>query len=122
VARLRHAAYHDRLTGLPTRARLGQHLEAAIEESSAGDGVVALVQLDLDRFKEVNDSLGHTWVTSCWSWSDSGSGRSSPAGAMVARVGADEFAVAARVPGQARRPSWRPTCARRSPPPTRWPG
>ena len=59
VARLRHAAYHDLLTGLPTRARLGQHLDAVIEEAAAEDGVVALVQLDLDRFKEVNDSLGH---------------------------------------------------------------
>ena len=99
VARLRHAAYHDLLTGLPTRARLGQHLEAAIEEASAGDGVVALVQLDLDRFKEVNDSLGHTWGDELLVLVGQRLSRSSPEGAMVARVGADEFAVAARVPG-----------------------
>ncbi|HEV7658037.1 MAG TPA: EAL domain-containing protein [Mycobacteriales bacterium] len=97
VARLRHAAYHDLLTGLPTRARLGQHLEAAIDEG--GDGVVALVQLDLDRFKEVNDSLGHTWGDELLVLVGQRLLRTSPAGAMVARVGADEFAVACRVSG-----------------------
>jgi diguanylate cyclase (GGDEF)-like protein len=99
VARLRHAAYHDLLTGLPTRARLGQHLDAAIEGSSAGDGVVALVQLDLDRFKEVNDSLGHTWGDELLVLVGQRLSRSSPDGAVVARVGADEFAVTVRVPG-----------------------
>jgi len=99
VARLRHAAYHDRLTGLPTRARLGQHLDAVIEEAAAEDGVVALVQLDLDRFKEVNDSLGHTWGDELLVLVGQRLSRSSPGGAMVARVGADEFAVAARVAG-----------------------
>jgi diguanylate cyclase (GGDEF)-like protein len=99
VRRLRHAAYHDLLTGLPTRTRLGQHLEAAIDEASAGDGVVALVQLDLDRFKEVNDSLGHTWGDELLVLVGQRLSRSSPDGALVARVGADEFAVAARVSG-----------------------
>jgi diguanylate cyclase (GGDEF)-like protein len=97
VRRLRHAAYHDLLTGLPTRARLGQHLDAAIDEVSEQDGVVALVQLDLDRFKEVNDSLGHTWGDELLVLVGQRLSRSSPPGALVARVGADEFAVAARV-------------------------
>ena len=97
VARLRHAAYHDLLTGLPTRARLGQHLESAIDEG--GDGVVALVQLDLDRFKEVNDSLGHTWGDELLVLVGQRLTRESPEGAMVARVGADEFAVVGRVSG-----------------------
>ncbi len=99
VRRLRHAAYHDLLTGLPTRTRLGQHLEAAIEDASATGGVVALVQLDLDRFKEVNDSLGHTWGDELLVLVGQRLSRSSPDGALVARVGADEFAVAARVSG-----------------------
>jgi diguanylate cyclase (GGDEF)-like protein len=97
VRRLQHAAYHDLLTGLPTRARLGQHLDTAIDEVSAQDGVVALVQLDLDRFKEVNDSLGHTWGDELLVLVGQRLSRSSPTGALVARVGADEFAVAARV-------------------------
>jgi diguanylate cyclase (GGDEF)-like protein len=99
VARLRHAAYHDRLTGLPTRARLGQHLDAVIDEAAAEEGVVALVQVDLDRFKEVNDSLGHTWGDELLVLVGQRLSRTAPEGAMVARVGADEFAVAARVSG-----------------------
>ena len=99
VARLRHAAYHDLLTGLPTRARLGQHLDAAIEGASAEEGVVALVQLDLDRFKEVNDSLGHTWGDELLVLVGQRLSHSSPEGALVARVGADEFAVTVRVSG-----------------------
>ena len=97
VGRLRHAAYHDLLTGLPTRTRLGQHLEAAIDEVEGG--VVALVQLDLDRFKEVNDSLGHTWGDELLVLVGQRLTRKAPEGAMVARVGADEFAVVGQVSG-----------------------
>jgi diguanylate cyclase (GGDEF)-like protein len=97
VARLRHAAYHDQLTRLPTRAKLSQHVDALIAEG--GGGVVALVQLDLDRFKEVNDSLGHTWGDELLVLVGRRLTASSPEGAMVARVGADEFAVACRMPG-----------------------
>ena len=99
VARLRHAAYHDLLTGLPTRAKLGQQIESLITADDAG--VVALVQLDLDRFKEVNDSLGHTWGDELLVLVGKRLTASSPEGAMVARVGADEFAVACRVAGAA---------------------
>ena len=99
VARLRHAAYHDRLTGLPTRAKLSQHVDEAIGASEPG--VVALVQLDLDRFKEVNDSLGHTWGDELLKLVGRRLQAGSPDGAMVARVGADEFAVASRVPDAA---------------------
>ena len=99
VARLRHAAYHDRLTDLPTRTKLSQHIDGAIE--AGGAGVVALVQLDLDRFKEVNDSLGHTWGDQLLVLVGGRLQASSPPDAMVARVGADEFAVVSRVPDAA---------------------
>jgi diguanylate cyclase (GGDEF)-like protein len=95
VARLRHAAYHDLLTGLPTRAKLGQHVDDAIDADEPG--LVALVQLDLDRFKEVNDSLGHTWGDQLLVLVGRRLSAESPPDAMVARVGADEFAIAARV-------------------------
>jgi diguanylate cyclase (GGDEF)-like protein len=97
VARLRHAAYHDQLTGLPTRARLSQHVDSVVADG--GDGVVALVQLDLDRFKEVNDSLGHAWGDELLITVGRRLTAESPAGAMVARVGADEFAVVCRLSG-----------------------
>ena len=99
VARLRHAAYHDRLTGLPTRAKLSQHIDGAI--AAGGDRLVALVQLDLDRFKEVNDSLGHTWGDELLMLVGGRLRASSPPEAMVARVGADEFAVVTRLPDAA---------------------
>ena len=97
VRRLRHAAYHDLLTGLPTRAMLAQRVDALV--AAGGDGVVALVQLDLDRFKEVNDSLGHTWGDELLVQVGRRLVDRAPAGATVARVGADEFAVACRVGG-----------------------
>ena len=96
LGRLRHAAYHDGLTDLPNRVRLGQVLEDAMQVDEAG--VVALVQLDLDRFKEVNDSLGHTWGDQLLVLVGRRLRVEAPPGALVARVGADEFAVVSRVP------------------------
>jgi diguanylate cyclase (GGDEF)-like protein len=90
--RLRHAAYHDRLTDLPNRSRLSQAIDEAI--AAAGNGsLVALCQLDIDRFKEVNDSLGHTWGDELLARMGERIVDTVPAAAMVARVGADEFAV-----------------------------
>ena len=58
-ARILHAANHDDLTGLANRAVLGDHLEAAIRECRATDTGLALLYLDLDRFKLINDARGH---------------------------------------------------------------
>ncbi|MFP5487190.1 MAG: putative bifunctional diguanylate cyclase/phosphodiesterase, partial [Acidimicrobiia bacterium] len=52
---LGHQATHDALTGLPNRA----HLESALVDAAGGDGERSLLFIDLDRFKLVNDSLGH---------------------------------------------------------------
>jgi len=91
--RLRHAAYHDRLTDLPNRARLSQALDEAIPAATADGGIVVLCQLDVDRFKEVNDSLGHTWGDQLLVQLGERIVTSAPQGSLVARVGADEFAV-----------------------------
>jgi diguanylate cyclase (GGDEF)-like protein len=52
-------AMQDALTGLPNRARLLERLGHAIQRSSRSEKVLALLFIDLDRFKEVNDSFGH---------------------------------------------------------------
>jgi diguanylate cyclase (GGDEF)-like protein len=58
-ARVRHQAYHDPLTGLPNRASFVEHLDEAIRRSKRFGWSLGLMFLDLDRFKRVNDSLGH---------------------------------------------------------------
>jgi diguanylate cyclase (GGDEF)-like protein len=55
--RLQHVSLHDSLTGLPNRAYLQQEIELFYERG--GDAMGALLFIDLDRFKEINDTLGH---------------------------------------------------------------
>jgi len=56
---LEHQALHDALTDLPNRVLLHDRLQSAISAAVRGSGSVALLVMDLDRFKEVNDTFGH---------------------------------------------------------------
>jgi diguanylate cyclase (GGDEF)-like protein/PAS domain S-box-containing protein len=56
--RMRHQAGHDALTGLPNRALFREYLDHALARSRRSDGVAAVLLLDLDRFKGINDAFG----------------------------------------------------------------
>ncbi|QIN79380.1 diguanylate cyclase [Rubrobacter marinus] len=104
--KLSHLAYHDALTGLPNRTLLEERIGHAFDRSGRTRAPVALLYLDLDGFKEVNDSLGHEagdrLLTALARRIET---RSRPAD-TVARLGGDEFCVLLediRGPGEAAR-------------------
>jgi diguanylate cyclase (GGDEF)-like protein len=89
---LHHQALHDFLTGLPNRAWLERELEHAIEAARHGQGSVCLLLMDLDNFKEVNDTVGHHGGDALLK-EVSGRLRSELRQSdTVARLGGDEFA------------------------------
>jgi GGDEF domain-containing protein len=59
VREMEHQAFHDTLTGLPNRALFRDRVEQAIRAAKRIGGTVAVMVMDLDRFKEVNDTFGH---------------------------------------------------------------
>ena len=90
---LRHLAFHDPLSQLPNRALFLDRLENAVARARRGNEVVAVLYLDLDNFKTVNDSLGHPTGDALLvevARRLSGCARD---GDTVARLGGDEFAV-----------------------------
>jgi diguanylate cyclase (GGDEF)-like protein len=89
--RLRYDATHDTLTGLANRALLRRELQDAL--AAARTHEVALLLIDLDRFKEVNDALGHPVGDELLKVVAERLVDSAPEGATVSRLGGDEFAV-----------------------------
>lgn len=92
-ARLQYMAKYDQLTDLPNRGFLHDRLKAALSTARAGEEQLALLYIDLDKFKQVNDTLGHgigdlllqetaSRLKLCVRESDT-----------VARVGGDEFVI-----------------------------
>ena len=90
---LRHQAMHDTLTGLPNRALLMDRIEQAIELARRHDHSLKLLFLDLDRFKLVNDSLGHAARGKLLCVVTRRISRLVRSGDTVARLGGDEFVL-----------------------------
>jgi diguanylate cyclase (GGDEF)-like protein len=89
VERLGYEATHDSLTGLINRS----HLVHLVSEQQAADSATGVLLLDLDRFKEVNDVLGHEAGDRLLRVVADRLTAALPADAAVARLGADEFGV-----------------------------
>jgi diguanylate cyclase (GGDEF)-like protein/PAS domain S-box-containing protein len=90
---LDHLAHHDQLTGLPNRLYLAAYLPGAIEEARRTSSILAVLFLDLDRFKHINDSRGHETgdkLLKAVAGRINGTVRTED---VVVRMGGDEFIV-----------------------------
>lgn len=90
---IEHIAYHDRLTGLPNRIMFDDKIERAIKSSSRDGHKVAVMFMDLDRFKMVNDSLGHHAGDDLLKQAAKRMEGVLRPGDTLARMGGDEFTV-----------------------------
>jgi diguanylate cyclase (GGDEF)-like protein/PAS domain S-box-containing protein len=90
---LRHRALHDELTGLPNRTLLKEHLDQLLALRHRRKDGLTLLLIDLDRFKEINDTFGHEAGDTLLSVIAERLRRSLRESDLVARLGGDEFAV-----------------------------
>lgn len=88
------AARTDSMTGLMNRTGFGELLETATYENACGAGELAVIYLDINGFKAVNDSIGHHGGDELVRALAARINDALPAGAALARIGGDEFAVA----------------------------
>ncbi|WP_246675634.1 EAL domain-containing protein [Mesorhizobium sp. B2-6-4] len=92
-ARIEHIALHDSLTGLPNRRYLDQVLKEYAAKTTRGCGYVGLLHIDLDRFKHINDTLGHAAGDAMLVHASAVLRSTVEEGGFVARIGGDEFVV-----------------------------
>jgi diguanylate cyclase (GGDEF)-like protein len=90
---IRHLAFYDSLTDLPNRTLFRNQAQQAIQDGAADGRLVALLLMDLQRFKEVNDTLGHQRGDQLLQQVGARLREAMFEGDMVARLGGDEFGI-----------------------------
>jgi diguanylate cyclase (GGDEF)-like protein len=90
---LRHLADHDPLTLLPNRRQLFAHLKASVAQAAASASYVGVFFVDLDNFKNINDSLGHAFGDRMLSEIAARLLATTDAAGFAARLGGDEFTI-----------------------------
>jgi diguanylate cyclase (GGDEF)-like protein len=93
---LAHQAFHDTLTGLANRALFRERVEEALTEAASKTSKVAVLFIDLDDFKTVNDTMGHAAGDALLEEVARRIAGAAKAGDTAARLGGDEFAVLVR--------------------------
>lgn len=91
--RIEHNALHDPLTGLGNRRKLDDHLKAIADRSRRRSTEIGILHIDLDRFKQINDTLGHAAGDALLVHAADILRASVRAEDLVARIGGDEFVV-----------------------------
>ena len=95
---LRHAAQHDDLTGLANRKRLAEHLAAPALRAEIAKGRVGVLVIDLDKFKDINDTLGHGAGDRTLCHVARALSRVAGPGDLACRTGGDEFILVCALP------------------------
>jgi diguanylate cyclase (GGDEF)-like protein len=98
-ARIAHLAFHDQLTGLPNRAAFGDHIATTFGRASIAGESFAVLGIDLDRFKEINDVYGHSAGDRFLAEIGRRLGLACQ-GSFLARLGGDEFTIVSSVGAQ----------------------
>ncbi|MHA6299868.1 bifunctional diguanylate cyclase/phosphodiesterase [Devosia sp. CAU 1758] len=91
--RIEHNALHDSLTGLPNRRYLDEVLMSHAADGYHGSGSIALLHIDLDRFKQINDTLGHAAGDAMLIHASKVLRANCRETDFVARIGGDEFVI-----------------------------
>ncbi|MCM2476980.1 EAL domain-containing protein [Rhizobium sp. CG5] len=101
-AHIEHIALHDHLTDLPNRRYLDEMLDGLAQNFAGQGGGIAVLHIDLDRFKQINDTLGHNAGDMMLKHASRVLKANVRGGDFVARIGGDEFVFIARYDGSMR--------------------